>query len=93
MLLIFYGLAPAVTVGTDIVHGILLAGVTGLIQFKLGNVDLMLVASILVGAMPGSILGVHLTKRLSPGHLKQILSTLLIILGVRMLMRALLHLN
>ena len=39
ILLIFYGLPPAATVGTDVIQGVLLAGITGLLQFKLlGNV-------------------------------------------------------
>jgi uncharacterized protein len=93
MLLIFYGLAPAATVGTDIVHGILLAGVAGFLQFKLGNVDLALVGSILVGSLPGSILGVWLTKHLSSIRLKQILCTLLVVLGARMLLAVWLRAN
>jgi uncharacterized membrane protein YfcA len=93
MLLMIYGLAPAVTVGTDIVHGVLLAGFTGLLQFKLGNVDLMLVGSILVGSMPGSILGVHLTRHLSSVRLKQILCLILAALGARMLLSVLRHVD
>ena len=39
LLLAFYGLPPTVVVGTNIVHAMLLAGVTGLLQFRLGNVN------------------------------------------------------
>ena len=86
MLLVFYGLSPAATVGTDIVHGVLLAGVTGLRQFKLlGNVNPLLVGSVLAGSMPGGILGVYFSRRLSSVGLKRILCTVVVALGARML--------
>jgi len=53
MLMILYRTSPAATVGTDVVLGVLLAGVTGFLQFKLlENVDLLLVASVLAGSIP-----------------------------------------
>ena len=71
-----------------------LAGVTGFLQFKLlENVDLLLVASVLAGSIPGSILGLHLTKGLSEGALKPILCTLIVLLGARMLWGFYLHAN
>jgi uncharacterized membrane protein YfcA len=39
-------------VGTDIVHAVLLTGVTGFMHFHLGNVDPSLVASLLIGSIP-----------------------------------------
>ena len=58
MLMILYRTSRAATVGTDAVLGVLLAGVTGFLQFKLlENVDLLLVASVLAGSIPRSILG------------------------------------
>ena len=44
LLLLFYSFPPKVNVGTDIVHAVILTGVTGLLQFRLGNVDPRLVA-------------------------------------------------
>jgi len=86
MLLVFCGIPATAAVGTDIVHGVLLAGMTGLLQFKLlRNVDLVLVGSVLAGSLPGSILGVYLTKYLSSAGLKRILCGLLVLLGARML--------
>jgi uncharacterized protein len=93
LLLVFYGLPPALMVGTDIVHAILLAGLTGLLQFRLGNVNLQLVACVLIGSVPGGLLGAYLTNYLSSTRLKQILCTLLVAVGARMLWGALLHAN
>lgn len=93
LLMVFYGLPPALMVGTDIVHAILLAGLTGLLQFRLGNVNPQLVACVLIGSIPGGLLGAYLTNRVPSTRLKQILCTLLVAVGARMLWGALLHAN
>ena len=61
LLLVFYGFLPALMVGTDIVHAVILAGLTGILQFGFGNVDMVLVACVLVGSIPGGLLGAYLT--------------------------------
>ena len=43
LLLLFYSFPPKVNVGTDIVHAVVLTGITGLLHFRLGNVDPTLV--------------------------------------------------
>ncbi len=91
LLLVFYGFPPAMMVGTDIVHAVLLAALTSLLQYKLGNVDFVLVACVLIGSVPGGLLGAHLTNYISSSRLKQILCTILIAVGARMLWGALLH--
>src|SRR5439155_9566477 len=47
LLLLFYSYAPKVMVGTDIVHAVVLTGVTSLLHWRLHNVDTRLVASLL----------------------------------------------
>ena len=91
LLLVFYGYAPAVMVGTDIVHAVLLAGLAGLLQFRLGNVNLPLVACVLIGSIPGGLLGAHLTKYLPSHRFKQVLCTVLVVVGARMLWGTTLH--
>lgn len=93
LLLVFYGFPPAVMVGTDIVHAVLLAGLTGLLQFRLGNVDLPLVVCVLIGSIPGAILGTCLTSYLPSTRFKQILCALLAVVGARMLWGTLRHAN
>src|SRR5438046_5840616 len=63
LLLVFYSFAPKVMVGTDIVHAVLLTGVTSFLHFRLGNVDPSLVAYLLIGSIPGGILGSILSTR------------------------------
>ena len=93
-LMIFCRISPAATVSTDIIHGVLLAGVTGLLQFKLlGNVDLLLVGSVLAGSVPGGLVGAYLASHVSSVKLKPIVCTLIVLLGVRMLWGVVAHVN
>ncbi len=86
LLLLFYSFAPKVNVGTDIVHAVILTGVTGLLHFRLGNVDTGLVLSLLIGSIPGGLLGSHLATRVPMLWLRRILCTLLLLTGARMLL-------
>jgi uncharacterized membrane protein YfcA len=85
LLLLFYSFPPKVNVGTDIVHAVVLTGVTGFLHFRLGNVDPALVASLLIGSIPGGLLGSHLSTRVPVLWLRRILCTLLLLTGARML--------
>jgi uncharacterized membrane protein YfcA len=85
LLLVFYGFPPAMMVGTDIAHAVLLAALTSVLQFRLGNVDLTLAASVLLGSVPGGLIGAYLTSYVPSGRLKQILCVLLMIVGARLL--------
>ena len=85
LLLLFYSFPPKVNVGTDIVHAVILTGVTGFMHFRLGNVDPKLVVSLLIGSIPGGLLGSHLATRMPMLWLRRILCALLLITGARML--------
>jgi uncharacterized membrane protein YfcA len=85
LLLLFYSFPPKVNVGTDIVHAVILTGVTGALHFRLGNVDSGLVVSLLIGSIPGGLLGSHLATRVPMLWLRRILCTLLLLTGARML--------
>ncbi|HET6179184.1 MAG TPA: sulfite exporter TauE/SafE family protein [Candidatus Sulfotelmatobacter sp.] len=85
LLLLFYSFPPKVNVGTDIVHAVILTGVTGFLHFRLGNVDTGLVLSLLIGSIPGGLLGSHLATRVPMLWLRRILCALLLLTGARML--------
>ncbi len=85
LLLLFYSFPPKVNVGTDIVHAVVLTGVTGLLHFRLGNVDSSLVVSLLIGSIPGGLIGSHLATRVPMLWLRRLLCALLLITGARML--------
>lgn len=85
LLLLFYSYPPKVMVGTDIVHAVILTGVTSLLHFRLGNVDPALVGYLLLGSIPGGILGSYLSTRVPVLWLRRILCVILMTTGARML--------
>lgn len=84
-LLLFYRLTPKIMIGTDIVHAVMLTGVTGLAHMKLGTVDLNLVGWLVVGSLPGVLIGSMLTKVISGNVLKLGLLLILVSTGISML--------
>ncbi len=85
LLLLLYSFPPKVNVGTDIVHAVVLTGVTGFLHFRLGNVDPLLVVTLLIGSIPGGLVGSHLATRVPMLWLRRILCALLFVTGCRML--------
>jgi len=85
LLLLFYSFVPKVMVGTDIVHAVVLTGVTSLLHWKAGNVDPHLVMSLLIGSIPGGIIGSYLSTRVPVLWLRRILCAVLLMTGARML--------
>ncbi len=85
LLLLLYSFSPKVMVGTDIVHAVALTGVTSLLQFHFGNIDTRLVATLVIGSIPGGLLGSHLSTRVPTPWLRRILCAVLIATGIRML--------
>jgi len=86
LLLMMFPGSPVLIVGTDIVHAVVLTGFTSLLHLRLGTIDPLLVGYLLVGSIPGALLGTRLSTLL-PGHwLKRILCCVLLVTGARMLM-------
>lgn len=85
LLMILFPRLPALhIVGTDIAHAVpltLIAGLSHLII--LGNVDLLLLGSLLIGSLPAIHLGTKLAARLPSGVLQSILAFLLLGLGIK----------
>ncbi|MGA7217158.1 MAG: sulfite exporter TauE/SafE family protein [Candidatus Sulfotelmatobacter sp.] len=87
MLLLFYSFQPKVMVGTDIVHALFLTGVTSFLHFKINNnIDIHLVGALLIGSVPGGLLGSYLSTRVPVPWLRRILCAVLLATGARMLM-------
>ncbi|GLS26488.1 UPF0721 transmembrane protein [Marinibactrum halimedae] len=85
LLLILYPRLPAIQiVGTDIAHAVpltLIAGAGHLIF--LGNVDFLLLGSLLIGSIPAITVGTKIGARLPNQLLQPILATILMGLGVK----------
>ncbi len=84
LLLLFYRFPPKHNVGTDVVHAVVLTGMTSLMHFKLGNVDPQLVITLLIGSIPGGLIGSQLSTQVPTVWLRRILCTVLLATGLRM---------
>ena len=84
LLLLFLRRSPRMLVGTDIAHAVILMGVTGLGHLTLGTVDLRLVAALLVGSVPGVLVGSGLSGVFPAELLRRVLLVLLIVAGTYM---------
>ena len=60
VLILLYKLSPRRVVGTDVFHAAVLLWTAGLAHFISGNVDLGLMATILIGSLPGVWIGTAL---------------------------------
>lgn len=85
LLMLYPALRVARIVGTDIAHAVPLTLVAGFGHWLIGNVDFMLLANLLLGSIPGAILGSFLSAR-SPDHiLRPALAAVLLFSGVKLL--------
>jgi len=85
LLLLFYRRTTNILVGTDIFHAVLLTWVTGLAHIRLGTVDFQLLALLLVGSIPGVVLGSNLSSVVPTVWLRRVLLAVLIVVGIRMI--------
>jgi uncharacterized membrane protein YfcA len=72
-------------VGTDIIHAIPLTLVAALGHSWLGNVDGWLLASLLVGSIPGIIAGSLIAGKLNDNLVRYALAVMLVFSGIKML--------
>jgi uncharacterized protein len=70
-------------VGTDLAHAIPLTAVAGFGHLSLGNFDLDLLISLLIGSIPGIWIGSHISAKIPETWLRPILSVLLMIIGLK----------
>jgi uncharacterized membrane protein YfcA len=86
LLLLFYPIAPAIIVGTDITHATVLSFVVGIAHMTQGNVDFGLAGTLLLGSIPGVLIGSRLAPYIPGKPLKAILALMLIFVGMRLLL-------
>lgn len=74
-------------VGTDLAHAIPLTAVAGMGHLSLGNVDLVLLGSLLIGSLPGIWIGSHLSAKVPEKVLRPILASILLLIGLKFVMQ------
>jgi uncharacterized membrane protein YfcA len=86
-LVLIYPVAVARLVGTDIVQAVLVTGVAGLAHMSMGNVDLHLVGQLLIGSIPGILIGSRMTTKIPENFVRSSLVVLIFLAGFKMLMK------
>jgi len=74
-------------VGTDLAHAIPLTAVAGFGHWLLGNVDFVLLASLLLGSVPGIWIGSHLSAKIPERYLRPTLATVLVLIGIKFVLQ------
>lgn len=87
MLIMLYPfrMTPRRVVGTDIVHAVPLTLLAGLGHFWMGNVNFWLLGSLLIGSIPGIIIGSRLVSKVNVTVLRLALAAMLLFSGIRLL--------
>jgi len=83
-MLIMFPLRSAKVVGTDIFHAAALLWVAGAGHLVAGNVDLGAMGWLLIGSIPGVLLGTQLTPKVPDRPLRLLLAAVLILSGLRL---------
>jgi uncharacterized membrane protein YfcA len=87
ILVMIYPVAVARLVGTDIVQAVLVTGVAGIAHFAIGNVNMMLVLNLLIGSIPGILIGSRMTTRIPELAVRACLFLMICLSGLKMLLK------
>ena len=87
-LILVFQLTPHRVVGTDVFHAAILLWVAGLAHWVSGNVDFLLMGTILVGSLPGVVIGTQLIGHISTNALRPVLGCVLLASALGVLTKA-----
>ncbi len=82
LLIAVYRLAPKKVVGTDVFHAAILLWAAGIAHWIGGNVDFVLAGNILLGSIPGVVIGAALSDRAPQGFIRTALGIVLVGSGI-----------
>lgn len=82
LLIAIYRLAPKKVVGTDVFHAALLLWAAGIAHWVGGNVDFSLAGEILLGSVPGVVIGAALSDRAPQAFIRTSLGVVLVGSGI-----------
>jgi uncharacterized membrane protein YfcA len=84
-MLYLYRMKSSELVGTDIAHAFLLVTVAGILNASFGSVDYMLTANLLIGSIPGVIIGSKLSTRVAAKPLQTVMATIILFSGMKLI--------
>jgi uncharacterized membrane protein YfcA len=82
LLIAVYRLAPKKVVGTDVFHAAILLWAAGIAHWIGGNVDFVLAGNILLGSIPGVVIGAALSDKAPQGFIRTALGVVLVGSGI-----------
>lgn len=85
LLLLYPKMPMARIIGTDIAHAIPLALLSGAGHWYLGTIDLSLLVSLLIGSIPGIVIGSLLIAHIREALLRAMLASMLLVVGMMLL--------
>ena len=83
LVLLYPHLPMAKIVGSDIAHAVPLTLIAGLGHWMMGSVDWHIIASLLVGSLPGIFMGSYFAIRIPERALQLVLATTLFVVASR----------
>jgi uncharacterized membrane protein YfcA len=83
LLFLYPGMSTLKIVGTDLAHAIPLTAIGGFGHWMLGNVDFLLLGSLLIGSLPGIWIGSHLSAKVPEYYLRPVLASVLLLIGLK----------
>ncbi|KKK38471.1 membrane protein [Mesobacillus campisalis] len=84
-MLYLYRLKASELVGTDIAHAFFLVTAAGIMHAGIGNVDFMLMFNLLVGSVPGVLIGSSLSAKVPAKPLRTIMALMILISGFKLI--------
>jgi uncharacterized membrane protein YfcA len=86
IILLYPQLSMARIVGSDIAHAVPLTLVAGLGYWLMGSVDWLLLVSLILGSVPGIVVGSHMSARVPDRILRPILAAALAAVGSKLIL-------
>src|SRR4051812_32048552 len=77
-LILFFRLTPHRVVGTDVFHAAMMLWAAGIAHAIAGNIDYGLMGTILIGSIPGVVIGEHLSHRVPAAALRPALGCVML---------------
>ncbi|MEW9700518.1 sulfite exporter TauE/SafE family protein [Paenibacillus sp. SI8] len=84
-MLYFFRMSASQLVGTDIAHAFFLASTAGILHASMGNVNYTLVLNLLLGSIPGVLIGSMLSTKAPTNVLRTIIASLVLISGLKLI--------
>ena len=84
LLLNYSEMTPAQVVGTDLLFGLVLAVIGGVIHWNFGSINLPILSQLLVGGIPGVVLGCLLAPKVAANKLKTAVAIVAMVAGLQL---------